>query len=145
MRHNEREGREGNITEVHLCRLHNLTWHNNAIPEAEIWVKIGGDKGGNSFKLTFQIVNVEHPNSPHNTCILLAFQASDSYTNLKVALVSYTSQISELQKTKWRYSNYYSCIFMCKQCHYRGKQIRVFMNGDYEYLTRVYGLSGASG
>lgn len=28
---------------------------------------------------------------------------------------------------------------------YRGKKIRVFAFGDYEYLTRMYGLSGPSG
>ena len=29
--------------------------------------------------------------------------------------------------------------------HTRGKRIRVFLSGDYEFLTRMYGLSGASG
>ena len=54
-------------------------WHGDRIPNNEIWVKLGDDKGGNSFKLTFQIINISHPNSPYNTCILLAFQAGDSY------------------------------------------------------------------
>ena len=82
-------------------RLYNLTWHNNAIPGDEIWVKFGGDKGGNSFKFIFQIVNILHP---HNTCVVLAFQAGDSYINLKVALELYRSQITVLQTTQWRYS-----------------------------------------
>ena len=80
-----------------------MTWHGDKIPNNEIWVKLGGDKGGNSFKLTFQIINIPHPNSPYNTCILLAFQAGDSYTNLKIALASYRSQITQLQTTTWRY------------------------------------------
>ena len=29
--------------------------------------------------------------------------------------------------------------------HYRHYTLRVFMHGDYEYLSRLYGLSGASG
>ena len=29
--------------------------------------------------------------------------------------------------------------------YYSGKKIKVFLCGDYEFLTRMYGLSGASG
>ena len=39
-------------------------------------------------------------------------------------------------------------VHTCVHCMYsfdRGKRIRVFLSGDYEFLTRVYGLSGASG
>ena len=36
-----------------------LTWHNGIIPATEIWVKIGGDKGGGSFKFNFQIVSLQ--------------------------------------------------------------------------------------
>ena len=46
--------------------MHRLTWHEGKIPADEIWVKLGGDKGGGSFKMVFQICNVEHPNSPVN-------------------------------------------------------------------------------
>ena len=28
---------------------------------------------------------------------------------------------------------------------YSGRTIRVFLSGDYEFLCRIYGLSGASG
>ena len=41
--------------------------HDGAIPESEVWVKFGGDKGGGSVKLNFQMVNVPHPNSVNNT------------------------------------------------------------------------------
>ena len=44
-----------------------LTWHNDPIPQDEIWVKVGGDHGGGSFKLTLQIANIANPNSKHNT------------------------------------------------------------------------------
>lgn len=36
-----------------------LSWHAERIPEDEIWIKIGGDKGGGTFKMCIQIVNVE--------------------------------------------------------------------------------------
>ena len=33
------------------------------IPTSEVWLKIEGDKGGRSFKMNFQIVNVAGPSS----------------------------------------------------------------------------------
>ena len=44
-----------------LDRNKRLTWHGGAIPEEEIWLKIGGDHGGGSFKLMCQIATVENP------------------------------------------------------------------------------------
>ena len=79
-----------------------LTWHNDRIPQDEIWVKFGGDKGGSSFKMNFQILNVENPNSVNNTYVFTAFMASDTVFNLHVALDRYKDQIEELQRTKWQ-------------------------------------------
>ena len=53
----------------HFVSLDKLTWHGGAIPSDEVWVKIGGDKGGSSFKMNFHIMNVPNPNSVHNTSI----------------------------------------------------------------------------
>lgn len=108
-------------------RLDKLTW-NDHIPEDEIWVKIGGDKGGSSFKMNFQVMNLENPNSIQNTCVFAAFQASDSPFNLHICMDRYSDQIDELQRTEWK-----------------GKMIRVFLSGDYEFLCHMYGLSGPSG
>ena len=82
--------------------LQQLTWHDGTIPENEVWVKLGGDKGGHTFKMNFQIVNVPHPNSIHNTCVFAVFEASDSVTNLHIALDRYKYQITALQNTQWR-------------------------------------------
>ena len=30
-------------------------------------------------------------------------------------------------------------------CFNRGKKVRVFLSGDYEFLCHLFGLSGASG
>ena len=88
---------------VNCARLNRLTNHNGAIPENEIWIKIGGDKGGKSVKANFQICNVENPNSVRNTCVFAVFEAPDSATNVHIALERYSPQISELARAKWRY------------------------------------------
>ena len=36
-------------------RTEALTCHGDAIPKEEIWVKFGVDKGGGSFKMSFQV------------------------------------------------------------------------------------------
>ena len=46
-----------------------LIWYDGIFPDKEIWVKLGGDKGGKTFKMNFQLVNVPAPNSVRNTCI----------------------------------------------------------------------------
>ncbi len=88
-------------TIVNLFRLDLLTSH-DFIPSGEVWVKLGGDKGGSSMKVNFQICNLMHPNSPTNTCVFVAFEAPDSKANLHLALDRYKSQVAELQKLVWR-------------------------------------------
>ena len=49
--------------------MYYICWR-SFIPESEVWIKLGGDKGGdvlNTFKMNFQIVNVAAPNSVHKT------------------------------------------------------------------------------
>ena len=80
-----------------------LTWHGGLIPLEEIWVKIGGDKGGSTLKASFQLCNVPRPNSVQNTCVFAVFEARDSPSNLHIALDRYNEQIRALQTTEWRY------------------------------------------
>ena len=84
-----------------LFRVHRLKWH-EGMDQDEIWVKIGGDKGGGTFKAALQIVNVPSPNSPDNTCVFCVFEASDSYTNLHIGLDRYREQVDELETHTWR-------------------------------------------
>jgi len=44
-------------TQNFYCSKQRLTstWHEGRIDEEEVWVKIGGDKGGGSFKMNFQL------------------------------------------------------------------------------------------
>ncbi len=148
--------REGPYRHVHLVytyhvviqfRVHRLTWHEGRIPADEIWIKLCGDKGGGSFKMCFQICNVPHPNSPANTCAFCVFEAPDSFTNLKVGLQRFQDQVDNLQNRKWRYKLNTTQIVIMLWCVrvYRGKTIRVFLSGDYEFLCNIFGLSGASG
>ena len=81
-----------------------LTWH-GIIPDDEVWVKVGGDKGAKTFKMSFQICNTPNPNSIENTCVFTVFEAKDTTANLLVALERYTPQISSLQTKSWRYAH----------------------------------------
>ena len=87
----------------HTHSVGRLTWHNGIIPQTEVWVKLGGDKGGNTTKMNFQIVNVPTPNSIHNTCVFCCFAATDNVTNLHSALDRFRDQVKQLQGMKWRY------------------------------------------
>ena len=88
---------------LHANRLNRLTWHGKLIPDREIWVKIGGDKGGTTLKASFQGCNVARPNSLQNTCVFAVFEARDSPANLHVALDRYCEQVRSLQSSEWRY------------------------------------------
>ena len=84
-----------------------ITWHKTSpngpsLPENEIWVKIGGDKGGGSFKFAFQIVNQPKPNSPDNTIVISCLEADDTLANMHVSLDYFQAVVSEMQRTEWR-------------------------------------------
>ncbi len=118
------------ITNHVKSHIENNTFITNhpVIPNDELYIKIGGDKGGGSMKFTFQIMNVQNPNSRDNTIIFNLFEAPDTYSNIKQALHFNLEQINQLEG---------SII--------EGKVCRVFVTGDYSGLTTFYGLSGASG
>ena len=83
------------------CSVHRLTWH-GIIPSDEVWVKVGGEKGAKTFKMSFQIAHTPNPNSVENTCVFTVFEAKDTTANLLVALERYKPQISALQTQSWR-------------------------------------------
>ena len=104
----------------------NLTWQDGAIPEEEVWIKLGGDHGGGTFKLMLQVANVRNPNSKHNTCLLTVAECKDTPDNLRRILSPYKDQIETLKTMQWD-----------------GKRVRLFLFGDYDFLLKLYGLSGA--
>ena len=67
-----------------------------------IHVKISGDHGGGTFKLSYQIANVSHPNSTDNTVVFGIFKAKDYRSNVKIGLTRFQEQINALQTMKWR-------------------------------------------
>ena len=105
----------------------NLIHQHPFIPNNEVHLKIGGDHGGGSFKMSFQIGNVEHPDKPDNTVIFSIMEAKDLRSNLMLCLERFKLHIDKIHKLEWE-----NHIF------------RVFLFGDYEFLCCMYGLSGAS-
>ena len=85
----------------HSLRMGRLTWHDGVIPQDEVWVKLGGDKGGTSVKMNFQIVNVPAPNSVRNTCVFTVFEAVDTPVNLEIALSRYKEDVVSMSSAKW--------------------------------------------
>ncbi len=73
-----------------------LVHHDGAIPEDELWIKFGDDKGRGSFKFNLQLMNTAHPNSTKNTALISVFKAGDSIANLHTALDMYRNHISEM-------------------------------------------------
>ena len=78
-----------------------LNFHEGNIPDDQIWVKIGGDHGGDSFKLCLQIANVKSPNSRENAFMINMFNGKDTAENLRRALRHYRHQVYKLKKLKW--------------------------------------------
>ena len=106
-----------------------LTCHSNTIPNNEIWVKIGGDHGKNSLKFTLQIANIERPNARQNTVVIAIAAVRDSHENIVRFLKGgLEDELTALQSHAWR-----------------DKTIKVFLNGDYDFLCKMYGLSGPQG
>lgn len=79
-----------------------MSWHGGRLPEDEIWIKIGGDKGGGTFKMAVQIVNVSYPNAPNNTCVFCIFEGPDSVTNLTVMAHRFQEQVDTLETKQWK-------------------------------------------
>lgn len=88
---------------IDIFRLQNLTWHDGLVPENEIWIKIGGDKGGDSMKMFFQIVNVQTPNRSTNTVVFAAYHGPDSPTNMSITMEPFINQIEKLKNMTWRF------------------------------------------
>ena len=43
----------------------------------EIHLKIGGDHGGDSFKMSLQVTNIDNPNQKDNTVVFSIFEEKD--------------------------------------------------------------------
>ncbi|XP_072022414.1 uncharacterized protein [Amphiura filiformis] len=107
------------------------TWEHEKFNN-EMWMKIGGDKGGTSTKLAYQLVNEVNANSRDGTNILAMFDAVDTGNNMKKVYDIYQDQLIDLQnKTE---------ILVNGQ----PKFLRTFYYGDYEALCKSLGHMGPS-
>ena len=89
----------------------------------------GGDHGKNSLKFTLQIANIERPNARQNTVVIAIAAVRDSHENIVRFLKGgLEDELTALQSHSWR-----------------DKTIKVFLNGDYDFLCKIYGLSGPQG
>ena len=87
---------------IFFNRNGSLTWHGDLIPHDEVWIKIGGDHGGKTFKMSFQIANTTHPNSLQNTVVFACFEAKDSLANLQRVLPPIMEQVTQMANQTWR-------------------------------------------
>ena len=90
-----------------------MTWHNQTIPDDEIWLKIGRDHRGDSFKLVLEVTNVDNPNSKDNTFLIRMVECKDSNENLRKILEHVKDQLNALDAMTWN-----------------DKNLRVFLFGD---------------
>ena len=93
---------------TYVNSINRVTWHGGAIPDDEVWLKLGGDKGGGTFKFCFQHLNVSSPNAPENTCVFTLFEAPDTHTNLKIGLERYVDVLKTIESNTWRYNTSYT-------------------------------------
>ena len=105
----------------------NLLVQHPFISHNEIVIKIGGDHGGKSFKMCYQIANVDNPNRCSNTVLFSIFDGKDNLPNLRMCLDRFKAHVDKLLNLTWSQ-----------------KVFRVFMYGDYAFLSYMYGLSGAN-
>ena len=87
------------------------------IPSDKIWLKIGGDHGGDSFKVVLQVANLESPNSRENMFMICMVECKDSIKNLKKVLKPVKEQIDKLTNMTWN-----------------RKTIKLFLFGDYDFI-----------
>ena len=118
-----------------------LTWR-DGLDEDTILVKIGADHGKNSLKFTMGVVNTPAPNSQYNTIVIGMAAVKDTYENLAEFLKGGISVNSE--------NRTFSCGILddlkTLQGHvWKGKKIKLCLNGDYDFLCKAYGISGATG
>ena len=71
--------------------------HHQFIQNNKILVKIGGDHGGGSFKMPYQIANVHNPSSTDNRIFFSMFEPKVYCSNIKIALTRFREQVKALQ------------------------------------------------
>ncbi|GFO28488.1 amine oxidase [Plakobranchus ocellatus] len=76
------------LTKLLESKRESLTWHDGAIPENEVWVKVGGDHGQGSLKFSLAVVNTKNPNSKDNNILIGMANIKDSRENMEIFFLS---------------------------------------------------------
>jgi hypothetical protein len=92
------------LVDLVQARWEELTEKNQIIDQpdfdSKIWISIGGDAGGGTTKLVFNILNVEKPNSVHNVTIIGYYSGNDKGENLRIAFPNLPSEFNQLSDLK---------------------------------------------
>ena len=72
-----------------------------------MWIKIGGDHGGDSIKLVLEleVANVDNPNSKDNTFLIRMVECKDSNKTLRKIQDPVKDQINALDAMTWNDKN----------------------------------------
>ena len=116
------------ITGLLESQRDSITWHDGAIPENEIWVKVGGDHGQGSLKFSLAVVNTRNPNSEDNNVLIDKACIKESRENMEIFFESVRNQLVDVSNLVWN-----------------GKNIKLFLFGDYNFSFKIYCISGANG
>jgi uncharacterized protein YukE len=72
-----------------------------------------------------EVANVAKLNSKSNTTLVAMTRVKDSHENIEIFFEEIKSQIKALKQLKWE-----------------GKKVVLFFGGDYDFLSKVFSLSG---
>ncbi|XP_071941092.1 uncharacterized protein [Antedon mediterranea] len=73
----------------------------NFFKDGDIFLKFGGDKGGDTTKFEVQICSLPKPNALHNIIVILAFQAPDFIVNVEKGLKLVLDEVMDLDGNQW--------------------------------------------
>ena len=89
------------ITELLESQKDKLTWHDGAIPENEVWVKVGGDHGQGRLKFNLAIVNTKNPNSMDNNVLIGMAGVKDPREKMEIIFDSIRKELAHVEKPVW--------------------------------------------
>jgi hypothetical protein len=95
----------------------------------EVWVQIGGDKGGGTTKLIASIVNAQNSSSVHNLLLIGLYQGTDNAENLRTAFSDFTGQLQQLTTLPVRQED----------GSIKDAPVKLFLIGDTMFISHVLG------
>ena len=113
--------------EVHIQTTLSKISKDIAINDREIFIKLGGDKGGSSTKIAYEVVGVD----PQAVNILSMFEAKDLIENIRQVLAPMKDSLNSLHGKKFVVNG-------------QDVTAHVFLYGDYDWLCHILGHQGAS-